>query len=71
MGRKMPPFKSIKPLVNDDGTHKVKPVHTCTDCKKTFRSLYNFAIHRAMVHKDWSVMQDWAEKTGRNMRIEI
>ena len=67
----MPRRKSIKPLVPDDGTNKLKPAYTCTDCKKTFKAMYNFAIHRAMKHKDWSVMQDWAEKTGRNMRLEI
>lgn len=63
--------KSIKPLMHDDGTNKLKPLYGCLDCGNTFRSLYNFAIHRAMIHKDWSVMQEWAKKTGRNMRLEI
>lgn len=67
MGRK----KSIKPLVRDDGSNKLKSSYECGDCDKRFRSLYNFAIHRAMIHKDWSVMQEWAKKTGRNMRLEI
>ena len=63
--------KSMKPLVHDDGTNKLKPAYTCTDCGKTFRAMYNYGIHRACKHGDWSVLEEWAGKTGRKIWWEI
>lgn len=66
--------KSIKPLVHDDGTNKLKTVaYTCPDkdCGLKVRGLYNYAMHRAMKHNDWSVMQEWCEKKGKKIWWEI
>lgn len=57
--------QSIAPLVHD--TSKSKPNYSCADCDKTFRSLYNFGVHRAMKHNDWSKLEEWAVKKGRKI----
>lgn len=60
--------KAIKPLVHDDGTNNLKKSYLCEDCKKTFRAMYNFGVHRACKHGDWSVLEEWAEMKGIKLR---
>jgi len=66
MGRR----KSIKPLVRDNNV-KPKQGYLCKDCVKTFKAMYNFGVHRACKHGDWSVLEEWAEMKGIKIWWEI
>lgn len=65
--------ENMGPLNYDAGKSSLRfqTAHLCKECDRTFRSLYNFGVHRAMKHNDWSALKEWAKKKGRKIWWEI